>query len=184
MKDYKTKYLELKRKYIADMDMAHRAGYEKGYNQAQIDEVQMQKQQALANGGTGVPGQAGVTGSGNNAPTMGENQVNGQAVAYAQDGTPLTADKVQSATGSDELSQGIDQLSSLVSKSENRPGFREIKKNVDKLKTSLEKFKTVMPAKKILDKEEELVKNIVEGFKKDAHLATVDIEKLFNTDKK
>jgi len=192
MKDYKQKYLELKRKYISDIDAAHRMGYTKGYNQAQIDEVNMQKQQALASGGMS-PNQPGITGSGNSAPTMGENQVDGQPVAYAQDGTPLTADKVQSPTASDDFTQNVDELYSMVSKSENKPGMKDIKKSVNKIKDSLEKFKNnslseqkdlTEKTKKVLDKEEILVKNIVNSFKKDAQLAAVDIEKLFNTDKK
>jgi len=57
--DYKTKYLDLKARYINSVDVAYRTGFEEGYNKGQT-ETQLQQMQMMQQGAQGgqLPPQA------------------------------------------------------------------------------------------------------------------------------
>jgi hypothetical protein len=102
--NYKNKYMELRSKYMNDLDMAFRLGFEQGGQQAQQDqmaqkEAEAQEIQSAAAGAQ--PGQPGESGAPGEAP--------GQAPG--QPGQPPS----EHPEGS-ELDQHIAKLESMISK--------------------------------------------------------------------
>lgn len=123
--NYKNKYLELRTKYIADIDVAFRLGFEQGAQEAkqqqvaeahaQTQEAEMRMQEAHAAGMNGQPGNGGP-------PDMeGGNSVeNGQPPAKADGAMPADKPMPQDnpaqagAAPSSELDQHIGKLESML----------------------------------------------------------------------
>lgn len=127
--DYKTKYMALRGKYMNDLDMAFRLGFEQGQQQAQQEQMMqqqaeqqaMEQAQAAAMAGGGAPGQEGQPTQEGGAPgegAPGEEVAPGAAMA----GQPS------------ELDQHISQLEQMIAKSEALAKDPEIKKSLDNLK--------------------------------------------------
>lgn len=153
--NYKNKYLALRGKYMNDLDMAFRLGFEQGQQQAQQDQAmqaqqeqaQMDQMMAQAQGG-GAPGQEGGE-SGEAAP-----------------GQPSEA-PMEGAGGS-ELDQHIAKLESMIN---GAPGgaSEEIQKSLQSLKAlrkaELDKIQ--------FKKSEQAVKGIARALHKPAHKLSV-----------
>ena len=119
--NYKQKYLELRSKYMNDLDMAFRLGFEQGGQQAQNDQVMQQEQQshevemAAAQGmNGGAPGQG--------AP---------DATAAPEGPQEPQSEHPQGS----EIDQHIAKLEQAIAKSENLSGDVEIKKSLEDLKS-------------------------------------------------
>lgn len=115
--NYKNKYMELRSKYMNDLDMAFRLGFEQGTQQAQQDQAmqaqaeQQQLDQMAASGG--MPGQPGQPGQEGGAP--GQEQP-GQPGAPGQ---PPGAEAQDPMAGQpSELDQHISKLEGMIAKSE------------------------------------------------------------------
>jgi hypothetical protein len=109
--EYKDKYLELRHKYMADLDMAFRLGFEAGAQQAQQQQaVDAQAQQAQMGGNPGMPIEGGAEqdGSGQHVGgTPGKPTENA-----AQEGQPMNG---SSGNGS-EIDQHINKLQGMMGK--------------------------------------------------------------------
>lgn len=122
--NYKNKYMELRAKYLNDLDMAFRLGFEQGGQQAQQDQMMQQQQQqqemeaAMMQQQQGAGGEFGGEG-GEGAEQPGQP---GQEAAAAP-GQP----------GGSELDQHINQLESMLSKPGAKP--EEIQKSLQSLKS-------------------------------------------------
>jgi len=154
--NYKNKYMELRSKYMNDLDMAFRLGMEQGAQQAQQDqmaqqqaEAQQMQQAALQGQAGGAPGQDGAGGPPQEGAPQGqgaqEPDMNGQAES--------------------ELDQHISKLESMV----NKPGGNadpEIQKSLRELislrKSELEKIKFQREMKK----SEQAIKGIAKALHK------------------
>lgn len=133
--NYKKKYLELRSKYIGDLDMAFRLGVENGAQQAQqqqaldaqaqVREEKMQLQQAQA---AGAPGQMGSEGE--NGPPSTEQP--GQESAPAESG--VSAPAGANASGPEAAPQQSTELDTHISQLESMLGSNpspEIKKSLE-----------------------------------------------------
>lgn len=142
--NYKKKYLELRAKYIADLDMAFRLGMEQGQQQAQQQQAleaqaqaqEMEQQQKLAEAG-GMGGQPGQPGQEAGQPPQA-----GQEAPSAEQPS-----EVESPNGS-ELDQHISKLETMLgSTTEKSPEQNaDIKKSLDTIKSlrKAEKFAVEM----------------------------------------
>lgn len=145
--NYKNKYLALRGKYMNDLDMAFRLGFEQGQQQAQQDQAmqaqqeQAQMDQMMAQAQSGAaPGQEGQPGEA--AP--GEQPMEAPAVG-----------------GGSELDQHIAKLESMLNGS-GAGADPEIKKSIESLK-SLRKAEL---EKSQLRKSDQAVKGIVKALHK------------------
>lgn len=131
--NYKSKYMAIRAKYMNDVDMAFRLGFEQGQQQAeqeqmmqqQAEQQAMEQAQAAAMSG-GAPGQDGQP------PQEGQPQeANGNPNEDASNGN---ADPNAAMAGQpSELDQHISQLEQMIAKSEKLANDPEIKKSLDKL---------------------------------------------------
>jgi hypothetical protein len=168
--NYKNKYMELRAKYMNDLDMAFRLGFEQGGQQAQMDQtmqaqadaqaMEVAQMQAEASGGqSGQPGQLGGEGGGPEAggppDAPGESgQEPGQPV---QNGAPEPM-----AGQPTELDQHISKLEQAIAKSENLSGDKEILKSLENLKVMRKAEQLAVQMKK----NELAIKNIAKALHK------------------
>jgi hypothetical protein len=112
--NYKSKYMELRAKYLNDLDMAFRLGFEQGAQQAQNDQAaqQAQQQQEMDAAAQGAPGDGGM---GDEAPP-----IEGEAQPMVESEHP---------EGS-ELDQHIAKLEEAIAKSEDA----NLKKSLEDMK--------------------------------------------------
>lgn len=96
--DYKTKYLELKAKFLNTVDTTWRLGYEAGLKDAQLEQLQQQAQMAMQQ------------------PEPGKEQSGVEGEASEQ---PEETRQPSNAPNEDELGQHIEKLESMLGKSEN-----------------------------------------------------------------
>ncbi len=108
--DYKQKYDQLKMKYMQDVDVAFRLGFEQGMVQAQQDAQVQQQQMQQEQAQQGQP-ESLTQGQGSKGSPAGEEQ---QANPNGGKVTEMEPD----ADGS-ELDKHISELESMISKSEN-----------------------------------------------------------------
>lgn len=155
--NYKKKYLELRSKYISDLDMAFRLGMEQGQQQAQQQQAleaqaqaqEMEQQQKLAEaGGMGQPGQPGQSGQDGSQPPQAEGQPGQEAAPEAgQEGEQPPQAGMENPNGS-ELDQHISKLESMIggSKEQSPEQSMEIKKSLEAIKSlrKAEKFASDM----------------------------------------
>lgn len=126
--NYKNKYMELRAKYMNDLDMAFRLGFEQGGQQAQQDQMAQQQADAQAMQQAAMSGQGGEEGGGFPGQDGGGEQPSqpGQepGAAPGQPGQPSEA-------GGSELDQHIGKLESML----NKPGAKpeEIQKSMQGL---------------------------------------------------
>jgi hypothetical protein len=143
--NYKRKYLELRSKYIADLDVAFRLGFEAGGQQTQQQQAmdaqqqnqQMEHQQSLGHSGP---------------MDQGMNQEQHQR------------SNPENPTGS-ELDQHISKLESMLGNGESKP------ENVEEVKKSLEAILTLRKAEKFaaeMKKSEQAISGIVKAIHKPA----------------
>lgn len=119
--------MELRAKYMNDLDMAFRLGFEQGGQQAQQDQMAQQQADAQAMQQAALAGQGGEEGSGGFPGQEGGEQPaqSGEAeAAPGQPGQPAEA-------GGSELDQHIGKLESML----NKPGAKpeEIQKSMQNL---------------------------------------------------
>lgn len=123
--NYKNKYMALRAKYMADVDMSFRLGMEQGAMQEQQNQMaEQQAQQQAAE-------QAAMAGQGQPGGNFGDEQP-GQPAEGAPGEQPNDAAAGQ---GGSELDQHISQLEGLIAKSESMSSNPEIKKSLENLKT-------------------------------------------------
>lgn len=124
--NYKNKYMELRSKYMNDLDVAFRLGFEQGGQQAQQDQAMQQEQQAqeiqtaAAGAQPGQPGAEGAAPGGD--PGMDQNSA----------GAPETGSEHPQGS---ELDQHIAKLESMIAKAE--------KSSPEELKKSFAEFQTI-----------------------------------------
>lgn len=150
--NYKKKYLELRAKYISDLDMAFRLGMEQGQQQAQQQQAleaqaqaqEMEQQQKLAEAsgmGGEQPGQPGQPGQeGGQPPQAGQEESMGQE-------TEAQANPGMEPNGGSELDQHISKLEGMLGGSKAQgPEQQEIKKSLEAIKSlrKAEKFSSDM----------------------------------------
>lgn len=128
--NYKNKYMELRSKYMNDLDVAFRLGFEQGGQQAQQDQMAQEQQQAqeiqqaAAGGQPGQPGEGGAPGE---AAPGAPGQPGGQP-----GGAPDTGSEHPEGS---ELDQHIAKLESMIAKAE--------KSSPDDLKKSVQEFHSI-----------------------------------------
>lgn len=144
--NYKSKYMELRSKYMNDLDMAFRLGMEQGMQQAQQQQAadqlaQQQQMDAIAAGG-GQPGQPGAEGG---APGQ-------EQPGQPQEGDPAAAAGQAMAGQPTELDQHISKLEGMIAKSESLGKDKEVLKSLADLKSmrksELEKIQFASQMKK------------------------------------
>lgn len=147
--NYKSKYMELRSKYMNDLDMAFRLGFEQGSQQAQQDQAmqaqaeQQQLDQMAAGGGMpGQPGQEGAPGQEQPQP--------GQA--------PGQEDPMAGQTS--ELDQHISKLEGMIDKSEDSELKGALQGLISMRKNELQNIK--------IKKNDHAVKGIVKALHKPA----------------
>lgn len=119
--NYKNKYMELRSRYMDDLEMSFRLGFEQGGQQAQQDQMMQQQQQAqevemaaaqgMAQGQPGQPGQPGAGGP---------------------EQPPQPGQEAGAPQGS-ELDQHISKLEGMIAKAENLTP-EELSKSINDLK--------------------------------------------------
>jgi len=154
--NYKNKYMELRSKYMNDLDMAFRLGFEQGGQQAQQDQMAQQEAQAqeiqtaAAGAQPGQPGEGGDPGmdqSGAGAPETGSEHPEGS-----------------------ELDQHIAKLESMIAKAE-KSAPDELKKSVQEFQTigaDLRKLQKTWKEQSDLRKSQAAIKGIVKALHKPA----------------
>lgn len=126
--DYKQKYLNMRSKLIESVDVAFRNGYEKGMQDAMMQ--QMQQQQAQMEQEQQMQEQAMMQGEG--GPMADE--VAAQEAENPESGMPMGEAPPEEMGGAmaSELDQHIDELSGLVAKGE-KPSILDMRKKVEEL---------------------------------------------------
>ena len=184
--DYKTKYLDIRKKLLSATDVAYRCAFEeglrKGAQQAQMEQMQMQieqmaqqqmaQQQAMMGGG--APGAEGE------APPQEEMSPEEQQAMEEQGMAPEgEAEQEMPPEQSSELDAGIAELEGLVSKGE-KPKVRDIRKVVDRLSDirKAARIKNDNKAKQNNNAQTQFVKNIINKWEKDTKKEYSDIDNL------
>jgi len=147
--NYKSKYMTLRAKYMNDLDMAFRLGFEQGQQQSQNDQMaqaqaeQQQAEEMAAQGGqpgeAGQPGESGQPGAvpgGAQPASPGEQKVGEQAALPPQSQNPAGS----------ELDQHIEKLESMIGK----PGVNssELAKSIGDLRSFHKSWKQQEDLKK------------------------------------
>jgi hypothetical protein len=189
---YKQKYLDLKQKYLNDIDLMYRLGYEAGAKQAQQEamqqQMQMQQQQAqqqaammqqAQQGGQPGMGQPGMEEQPPGMEQEGmpmEGQVPGQEMPPMEQGAPEMGMEGQ-APG--ELDDKIAELESLLSKGE-KPKILDLRKAVQALSDARKaQFKkTNQASKKVESAQRSLVKGILQKWSSETKTVSDDLEKI------
>lgn len=197
MIDYKSKYMDLKAKFMSTVDLSYRLGFEAGLKESQIDqanqqaqEAQMQQQQMAQAGQPGAP----QPGTPEESPSV-------------EDTTPVQEEQKSMNPNEDELGQHIEKLESMVAKSEISPTeMQDLKKTLNDIKSlqiqmnltkSMDSIKhnhshkhaplkltpklqanLSVPAKKALTLQEEIVNNILEKWENDSSKTSSDISSI------
>jgi len=139
--DYKAKYQALMAKYMASVEQAHQMGYEKGYNEGTQDSqaqqmADMQAQQAA------MMGQGGEVDENGNPIDPGMDQQDPSQDPSGMDPMMQQADDAQMQQGTSEVDSKLNELESLVAKSEGKKlDSKEIKELLKSLNTAFNKVK-------------------------------------------
>ena len=138
--NYKNKYLELRAKYMGDLDMAFRLGFEQGKQQQQQNQVAEQQAQAMQLQEAALQGQAGPGGEGGGGDFGGgggekpgnESAPGGEATPGGQPTSPQNA---APEAGGSEIDKHIATLEGLIGTggAPSNPG--DIKKSIEALKS-------------------------------------------------
>lgn len=147
--NYKNKYLSLRSKYMEDVDMAFRLGFEAGQQAQQQDQMMQEQQQAqelqaAAAGGAGGFGQEG------------------QGAPGEQPGAPGGEQPPSEHPEGSELDQHIAKLESMIAKSESDP--KELQKCVEDFRKLQKSWKDASD----LRKSAEAIKGIAKALHKPA----------------
>lgn len=121
--NYKKKYLELRSKYINDLDMAFRLGAEQGQQQAQ----QQQALDAEAQAREDQMQMAQIEAGAQNGDQPGQPGQPGESSSPEQPGQPSAGGEMPNAQPS-ELDQHIGKLESMISSPSSSDNSEEIKK--------------------------------------------------------
>lgn len=130
--DWKQKYYELRSKYMQAVDVAFRLGMQEGQKAAELQNLQMQLQEAQQaammaeqQGGGGMPGEE--------LPP--EEAMMGEGELPPEEEAPLEEDEeiVGPEEGSDKLGESIDELEGLVAKNEKDFDFTSVLKKFHQL---------------------------------------------------
>lgn len=140
--DYKLKYQELKYKYMRDVDIAYRLGFEDGSKQTQLNSP-AQESSSVKLKNANMPNSPEEKLDTNNNDAPGAPQVGTQDKSGAPSVQPSSSALISENPDGTELDQHISKLESLISKSE--VPTNELKETVDNLKLDLELKKSVMP---------------------------------------
>lgn len=158
--NYKNKYMELRSKYMNDLDMAFRLGFEQGGQQAQQDQAMQQEQQAHE-----------INAAEAGAPQV--TQAPGVDPNGAAGGAPGEAPVSEHPEGT-ELDQHIAKLESMIAKAE-ACGPDEIKKTVEgfqSLGNDLRKLQKSWKEQSDLRKSQAAIKGIAKALHKPAFKLT------------
>ena len=119
--NYKNKYMELRAKYLNDLDASFRLGFEQGAQQAQQDQMAQQQADAQAMQQAALAGQGGAPGEGGAPGQEGGGQPGEPAPGQAGE------------AGGSELDQHISQLEGMLGKPDAKP--EEIQKSLQAIKS-------------------------------------------------
>lgn len=130
--NYKNKYMELRAKYMNDLDMAFRLGFEQGGQQAQQDQMAQQQAEAQAMQQAALAGQGGEEG-GDGGGFPGQEGGGEQPGQPGQEpgAAPGAASGAPGQPGGSELDQHINTLESMLKKPGAKP--EEIQKSLQEL---------------------------------------------------
>lgn len=205
--NYKNKYMTLRQKYMADLDMAFRLGVEQGMQQEQqnqameAQQAQQELEQAQAGGMPGAPGQpgqdGGAPGGQPGAPgAPGEGGVPGQPQEHP-DGSELDQHiaKLETMLGKGEIStidllKAVNELKGLQKSIKEKNDFRKGELAIKGIAKALHKpaFKLNQNANHNLSKvaahgvtmQHEIVSNIMKAWDDEKSKATSDIANILN----
>ncbi len=131
--NYKSKYMELRAKYMNDLDMAFRLGFEQGGQQAQQDQAMQAQQDQMAMDQAAMQGQAGGALDQPGQEVLGQpNQPGAESEQPGQESAQPGAVNAMAGQPT-ELDQHISKLESAIAKSENGSSDPEIKKLLENL---------------------------------------------------
>jgi len=159
--NYKNKYMELRSKYLNDVDVAFRLGFEQGGMQAQQDQMAQEQQQAQEMQQAAAQGAAQPGGAPGGPP--------GGDPGMDQSGAPAPETGSEHPEGS-ELDQHIAKLESMIAKAE-ACGPDEIKKTVEGFQdigSDLRKLQKSWKEQSDLRKSQNAIKGIVKALHKPA----------------
>jgi hypothetical protein len=120
--DWKSKYFELRSKHINAIDVSFRLGFQEGLKAAELQNMQMQLQQAQQAAMAAPPG--GMPPGGEMPPEEAMAQEGQMPPEGGEEGVPspeeaeVGDEEVVGEEGSDELGSSIDELEQYVSKNE------------------------------------------------------------------
>jgi hypothetical protein len=200
--DYKKKYMELRSKYINDLDMAFRLGVEQGIQvaqqqqtqdkEAQMNEEKMQMQQASQGQPPGAPG----ADAGEAPPDpASENPTSAESMQSEQRGSELDQHigKLESMIGSDakpEIKKSLDAIVSLRKAEKDAVDMKKSQAAISGIVKALHKpsFKLGVQAthnlsengKKALSTQHKIVTDIMKSWEKEEEKAKNSIENILN----
>lgn len=197
MIDYRSKYLDLKAKFLSTVDTAWRLGYEQGASESQVDQAQQQMAQAAAAPQPGMPGQGGMP---EESPSIEDTS----PVQDEEKSEPLSQNPNE-----DELGQHIEKLESMIAKSEiSSTEVQDLKKTLNDIKSlqiqmnltkSMDSIRhnhkrpalnlapklqanLSAPAKKALNLQEQIVNDIFNKWERDSANTASEISSILGTE--
>ena len=182
---YKTKYENLKQKYLTDIDAAFRAGFEQGMKQGQMDaqaQQMQQQQQEMAQQQQMAQQMQGQMPEGQDQQMMEQGQMpEGQDQQMPDQMQGQMPEEIPQASG--ELDSKIAELEELLGKGE-KPKILDLRKAVQEL-SSLRKqqlSKMNKTSKKAESAQRSLVKGILNKWQEESKSVTEDLEKLLENE--
>lgn len=192
---YKTKYVNLKQKYLTDMDAAFRVGFEQGLKQGQMDaqaqQMQMQQQQAAqqaqmmqqAQGGQPGAEQPGMEGApqGEQMPPEMGGEMPPQEGAPTEEMGQEPGMEEMAPPG--ELDSKIAELEDLLQRGE-KPKILDLRKAVNELATLRKQQISALSKnnKKVETAQRSLVKGILNKWAEESKSVTEDLDKLLENE--
>jgi len=182
---YKTKYENLKQKYLTDIDAAFRAGFEQGMKQGQMDaqaQQMQQQQQEMAQQQQMAQQMQGQMPESQDQQMMEQGQMpEGQDQQMPDQMQGQMPEEIPQASG--ELDSKIAELEELLGKGE-KPKILDLRKAVQEL-SSLRKqqlSKMNKTSKKAESAQRSLVKGILNKWQEESKSVTEDLEKLLENE--
>jgi hypothetical protein len=164
--DYKQKFLDIKSKFISSVDTAYRVGYQQGQKDAQLESMQQQMQMQQQQMQQMQQAQASMMGGG---PEMGGGGEDQQPSPFEQ------ADQFEQAQGQEQMDRGVSELEAGIEELRSLLGKSEIDKQaasslIEKLNKSIGNILQVRESQE-LKKNMDSIKQIGKTFKKVENLS-------------
>lgn len=174
--DYKKKYVELRSKYLSAIDVSFRKGYEKGFQESQVQSQMQQAQAQQEQMAAMAQQQAQMPPQGQEGQEMSPEE----QMAMEQQGQPMEEQQEQPT----ELDQQIEQLQGLLQKGE-KPSYvalRDVTLKIAELRKA-EATKRALPKLEPEQKQEialqtKIVKDLTKKWKEESTQVAHDIANL------